>query len=69
MYTRGLFRHPGDVFPFPARDHVEDTGLEITWANDRSSKSLSMSGHIFVDGSCVAHIVKELYRAGRGIVM
>ena len=31
LYTRGLFRHPGDVYPFPARGDVENTGLGIRW--------------------------------------
>eukprot|EP00959_Pyramimonas_sp_CCMP1952_P162044 3388035-Pyramimonas_sp.AAC.1 len=50
-----LFRHPGDVLRL--------------WAHDRSCRSLDISGHMFVDGSCATHTVKELSRAVWGIAV
>ena len=68
LYTRGLFRHPGDVLPMPAREDTDEHGVEVSWSNAPGKTDFSdMRGNIFVDGSCVAHKIPELSRAGWGV--
>ena len=59
LYTMGLFPHPGDFFPGP-------TEMDPVYCHkdDPSKDDFSVSGNIFMDGSCFRSVVKELSRAG-----
>ena len=69
LYTRGAFAHPADVLPRPA---VEGSNaLLYAWHVDelespegpKVPRNGHMWGHLFLDGSCQRHVVRELSRA------
>ena len=65
LYCRGLFPHPGDVFPRPAG---EDSGIQArhVW-HEPPPDDGDFRGPVFIDGSCHRHQIVELSRAAYGV--
>eukprot|EP00959_Pyramimonas_sp_CCMP1952_P186336 3896540-Pyramimonas_sp.AAC.1 len=55
-----FFRHPGDLYPPP----LSSTGVDIQWHDDPARLGGGFEGHVFMDGPCFKHPVRELSRAG-----
>ena len=77
LWLHGSFLHPGDYAPKP----LSSDGVNLEWhveaLPDPARPGLPPSivpnngfwGHIFMDGSCYKHAVRELSRAGFAVVM
>ena len=66
LYTRGLFRHPGDKFPRPLTDGGIVFQNLAPGGEARSGQDFALEGHLFIDGSCHRHPIRELSRTGFG---
>ena len=67
LFTRGIFEHPGDVFPRPASE--AQSCLEVVWPQDPERQDRSFRGDVFIDGSCFKSVVPELSRSGLAYVV
>ncbi len=67
FWTSGVFPHPADIVPPPA------TGVTIVYDNGPNGEGdayggagQQFGGHVYFDGSCKPHPIKDLSRAGGG---
>ncbi|CAK0815028.1 unnamed protein product [Prorocentrum cordatum] len=68
LFTRGVFPHPGDVFPRPSREFLDcEFQARCEWVEPPQDGG-TFDGDIFLDGSCFRHEIAELSRAGYGLV-
>ncbi len=70
FWTSGLLPHPGDTWPRPAANPT----LDVEYRGDgdpplREDGRPRISGTVYVDGSCTAHIITELKRASTSMVV
>ena len=64
LYSTGLIGNPAaDEMPLPS-----DTTCEEATGWEDGALRIFESGHVYVDGSCVPHIIPELSRAAWAVV-
>ncbi len=72
----GAFPHPSDISPPPPQ-----SGIQIVWDNgpadgdnlqadaEENIGSKDFGGYVYIDGSCLQHVIADFTRAGSAVVM